>query len=279
MNSNNFVLVDVSALAHRALHSTPDLRHPDNPEMPTGILYQIGKTVEQLQHIYSTWNVAFFFDSRQSRRKELCPEYKATREALRAAEPADMQQKRKDMYEQVNALPKLLKDMGCINIFGQTGYEADDLIASAIRNNPDKDFIVASRDQDLYQLLSPSVKLFDPQTKAEYTESDFWKEWEIQPTQWSSVKAWAGCASDNVIGLKGVGEKTAVKFLRGKLSQESAKYSLFSGNLAVYTKNIELVRLPLKGAMDVKLVVQDTPMKWGVLAEYIGAVTFGWEME
>jgi DNA polymerase-1 len=277
MNSK-YLLLDVANLAHRAMHTVSEMRHPDNPDMATGVLYQIGATAEKLQGIYGTWNVAFYFDSRHRKRQELYAGYKADRDAKRASDSDEMKLRRKQMYEQVNALPKLLHQMGCQNIYGQTGYEADDLIASTVINNPLEDFVVVSRDEDLLQLLSPSVQIHDLVTKQPYTVDDFWKEYEISPTQWASVKAWAGCSTDNVPGLPGVGTVTAVKYLRGKLADTSAKYKLFVENLEVYTRNIELVRLPLKGANEIKLTPQATPIKWSILAEHIGAVTFGWDM-
>jgi len=276
--NDNYLLLDVANLAHRAMHTVHEMRHPDDPNMATGVLYQIGVTAEKLQGIYSTWNVAFYFDSSKSKRREVYAGYKADREVKRASETDEMKLRRQQMYDQVSALPKLLHQMGCQNIFGQTGYEADDLIASTVYNNPLENFVIISRDEDLLQLLSPSVCVHDVVTKEPYTVDDFWKEYEISPAQWASVKAWAGCASDNVEGLPGVGEKTAIKYLRGKLADTSSKYKLFVENLDVYNRNIELVRLPLKGVNEIKLTPQATPIKWSILAEHIGAVTFGWDM-
>jgi DNA polymerase-1 len=274
MNTNTYLLLDVSSLAHRALHTVGDLCHPENPDQYTGVHYQLLQTCERLAAQFRTRNLAFFFDSRESLRKEKYLGYKAKRELDRKKEPSKLQEQRQGMYEQVNALPKLLKQMGAVNVFGQTGYEADDLIAQAAKTNADKDLVIIGRDQDLYQVLGPTVSMYDVTNKVKYTDVDFSAEWNLLPCQWANVKAWAGCTSDSIVGLPGVGEITAAKFCRNGLSSTHKKYDLFAQNLDVYNTNIELVRLPYPGTREVSLQEQETTIKWSILADHIGSTTY-----
>jgi DNA polymerase-1 len=269
--SRPFLLIDVNNLAHRALFTVGDLTHPDDPTKYTGVLFQIWKTCEQLERRFDTWNLAFCFDSRHSKRKDLYPDYKGNREERRAKEKPDETTRRMAMYEQVQALPGLLHSMGANNLLMQRGYEADDMMAAAIQKHPAREFIIISTDKDMYQCLRPNVSCYNPINNNLYTEVDFINEWDIPPVQWASVKAWAGCSSDNIPGVAGVGEKTACKWLRGQIKEENTKYKSFSDNLAGYSRNMPLIHLPLKGAEVAVLKEQDTRIKWTRLAEHIGA--------
>lgn len=271
MNKNIFVLLDVSSLAHRALHTVGDLHHPDDPERYTGVLYQLWKTCEPLPVQFGTFNLVFCFDSKYSKRQEIYSHYKSRSREARDKEKPDMKAMRQGMHDQMKVLPLLLRQMGAVNVYGQTGYEADDMIASAILWNPDYEFIIVSRDRDLHQLLAPNVQMYDIIKDCRYTEADFRNEWGIAPCQWASVKAWAGCTSDSITGVPKVGEKTAAKYVRGALSTEDKKYPLFVDNLAVYNTNIPLVRLPFVGTQQIKLVQQENRIDWSLLADYIGS--------
>jgi DNA polymerase-1 len=266
-----FILIDVNNLGHRALHTVGDLTHPDDPTRFTGALFQIWKTCEQLERRFNTWNLAFCFDSKHSKRKELYPEYKGNREAKRAQESPSDAEKRQGMYQQIDQLPGLLHMMGAKNLLMQRGYEADDMMAAAIQKHPELEFVMVSSDKDLYQCLKPNVRLYNPVKGNLYTEVDFITEWDIPPVQWASAKAWAGCDSDNVPGLPGVAEKTACKWLRGQIKEENSKYKTFVDNLSVYSKNMPLVYLPLKGAEIKPLVEQTSRIQWLRLADNIGA--------
>jgi 5'-3' exonuclease len=81
------------------------------------------------------------------------------------------------------------------------------------------------------------------------TFNSFVKEWGIYPEDWAYVKAIAGCSSDNVQGVYGVGDPTAAKYLSKKMKVTSKKYqdierALIDGLLSI---NLPLVRLPFEG--------------------------------
>ena len=268
------IVLDVTNLAYRALHTVGDLVHPENPEQYTGVLYQLYKTAEQLTQQFSCRDFAFCFDSHQSERAKVYPAYKAKRKEQRDAEEAkdpDAKRRRAGMIDQLLRMPKILHSIGAKNIFGQTGYEADDMMASIVANNADVDLILVSTDQDIYQLLSPGVQVYNPVRHIVITHESFAEEWGISPSQWASTKAWAGCASDNITGLPGVAEKTAIKWLQGKLKPDTVKYRAFTDGLNVYSTNIGLVRLPYPGTQVNKLTLTDRAPQWITLADMIGS--------
>jgi len=273
MKHNLYLLVDTSSLSHRALHTVGDLCHPDDPDQYTGVLYQLWKTCSAVSTQFRTRNLVFCFDSKVSKRRELYPTYKSKRQEDRAKESIDFQAKRQGMYDQMKVLPDLLRQMGVANFYGQTGCEADDIIASVIKWNPDKDFVIIGKDKDLYQLLAANVRMYDVTKESFYTEENFRSEWGIAPCQWASVKAWAGCTSDSVDGLPGVGEKTAIKWITGKLAEENKKYALFVENIALYNRNVPVVRLPLEGTNPITLVEQERMIDWSILAKFIGSTS------
>ena len=271
---NRFIILDVSNLAYRALHTVGDLVHPDNPESYTGVIYQLWQTAIQLERHYETHNFAFAFDSRKSIRQVAYPPYKQKRKAEREAkEAADLKAKlqRQGMHKQIDRLPKLLSEIGSVNLFGQTGYEADDMIASIVAHNPNNELVVVSTDSDLLQLLRPGVTIYNPVSRKEITDEDFTAKWKISPIQFSSVKAWEGCTSDNIEGVPGVGPVTACKWLNGQIKEGTPKYSLFADNLEVYTRNKPLVSLPYAGTQANVLKEQPSRLNWNRLAEEIGS--------
>jgi len=253
------------------------LTHPDDPDAYTGVFYQLMQTCEQLERQYRCHNFAFCFDSRFSLRQQEYPEYKVKRRTERELKESldpKAQKQRAGMFRQIEAMPGLLHTMGSRNIFGQTKFEADDQIASIVNNNPDTELVIVSADSDLFQLLRPGVTALNPMSKKLTTDESFQAEWGIPPIQWSSVKAWAGCSSDNIEGLRGVGEKTAILWLQGKLKQENKKYALFSDGLQVYTRNKPLVTLPYAGTQVNKLADQSGNLNWKILAEKIGSLNY-----
>jgi len=110
-------------------------------------------------------------------------------------------------------------------VFWMPHVEADDCAAAVVGLNPGKPGIILTTDKDYWQLLTPSIKIINPvhqyrltlsqqgtilQTKADGTQEDY----GVTPIQWVLVKALQGDKSDNLPGLIGCGEETALKVVR-----------------------------------------------------------------
>lgn len=215
-----WVLMDVSWLAYRALHA---VGHLENDDFPTGIIFGFFTQLRLicLDPRVQSNKVCLFFDSRKSKRARAYPEYKKKRRDDRTSEEKEQIH---IMWDQVNLLQKrVLPEMG-IACYRQTGLESDDLLAMAAARlsifgaaEKEKQAVLITSDGDLYQCISPAVSWFDPQRNTYYTPESFKAKKGIDAARWGEVKTLAGCHSDNVKGIPGVGEGTAIKYLLGTL--------------------------------------------------------------
>jgi DNA polymerase-1 len=114
---------------------------------------------------------------------------------------------------------------------------------------PNHKFITASGDQDLYQLLDYTDMYSMPKSTEikHITRQTFIEKYGITPKEWVKVKQIAGCTSDTVPGIKGVGETTAIKYLLGQLKPKSVKYRDIEAGADIIKRNEWLVKIPLPG--------------------------------
>lgn len=252
-----WLLLDVSGLAYRAFHAMGGRMSWEGD--PTEVLFGVLRDVAGLCDLHSTRRVAFFFDGGCDHREKIYPGYKSSRKKKHAEMEEDELELRRGLRKQLYRLrEKLLPGAGFGNVFFQEGCEADDLIASACEFlDKDESAIVVSSDQDLYQLLSGRVIMWDVRKGKPVTEESFRRQWGISPSQWADVKAIAGCSTDDVPGIPGVKEKTAIKFLTGTLNPEYKTYKSIVLNPGVWGRNIMLTRLPGTWTDPVELVDEE----------------------
>lgn len=264
--SSRYALFDISNLAHQAFHATGSLGFRGEP---TGVLYGLMRSIRSISETLLAEPV-FVFDDYPAYRKSLYPSYKSARKKSRESDTEEEREARQAMYDQVHAFRnKWLPEMGATNVLFERGLEADDLIAAAVAALPDaKKIYIVSTDQDLWQLLrGTQVVVYNNITKKYFTEKDFLEKFDgLQPCMFASLKAWTGCTSDSIEGVPKVGPKTATKWLLGKIPGNP----LFEENLSVYSRNIDLTRLPAKGCPEVKILPQGE-LDWGILERAIGA--------
>jgi DNA polymerase-1 len=96
----------------------------------------------------------------------------------------------------------------------------------------------------MFQCLRPGVELLNPISKRVTTEGDFKEEWGLDPSDWATVLAIAGCDTDDVPGVEGVGLITAAKYLRGELSDTAIARQRIGEGLTLIERNRRLVTLP-----------------------------------
>ena len=125
------------------------------------------------------------------------------------------------------------------------GYEADDLIAYYCETHPQEEIVIVTNDEDMYQCLKhDNVTIYNIDKKIRKDKAWFEETYTITPDLWYLVKAQAGCKSDSVPGIIGVGEKTAIKYITGNASEKiSNKIKLHDDEV---NKNIKLVKLPFE---------------------------------
>lgn len=218
-----WIVLDVSAICYAAFFAMPTL---SAEEIPTTVLYGFFKQLQSLAGKFQSKNFVFCFDYGASIRKRYYRKYKANRHVDLTEEE---QRSRQLIFDQMELLrTDFLPRLGYKNILFREGYEGDDMIAVAVKAKvgPDDDFVIVSRDKDLLQCLDDNVVWYTSNRGKEeiYNKKSFMREFGIEPIEFAKVKALAGCKSDNVPGIPGVGEKTALKWLRGELNPDTATY-------------------------------------------------------
>lgn len=220
------LIIDGRYLCYISLYTRQGL---SNAGQPIGVVYgwwsDVLAAIKKLapSHLYVAWDHMYLY------RKELDPGYK-----LRENPEADKAKKIEEFWTQLSILEGLITQAGIAQdtIYG---LEADDLIAIACRRWAGE-VIIYSRDSDLFQLLSPQVSMYAQKQIIDLARLR--KDHDCSPSEWLLVKALAGDPGDNVIGVKGIGEKTALKIIHGQHKTSLSDYD------EMLQKNLPLVTLP-----------------------------------
>lgn len=206
MDKDLFLLVDAHAVIYRAYHALPDLTTPDGTlaNAVYGFTRILLTAIRDLEPQY----LAVTFDHpKPTFRKQNFAEYKAQREEM----PDDLK-------PQVGMIKDVVKALN-IPKFEMEGYEADDLIGTLSLQAKDKKtpVIIVTGDRDIFQLVQPGIKVWLPGRgkveAAEYDAQAVLSKMGVRPDQIIDMKALMGDASDNIPGIKGIGQKTAAKLL------------------------------------------------------------------
>jgi len=264
------LVIDSNYLCYRT-HFVRSTRNLSFEGVATGCIYGFLRDVLSLMTTYRPDRIAFCFDVGQNIRKLKDPGYKASRGVLRNKQTPEQKKQYKQLQKQITKLrEKILPNCGFRNVFWQEGYEADDLIASITKAaSPDDEVTIVSGDHDLFQLLTDNVRQWT--CKQLVTISSFHLQHGIDPCDWAHCKAIAGCSSDDVVGIAGVGEKTAAAYLRGELADTSkAVQKILEGQNRI-KKNMKLVKLPYKGTRSCELVIDKVKKtKWRKVTKRYG---------
>jgi len=246
LNKPRVVLIDSGCIGARAVFSMGDLSYH---EAPTGVIFGFLKEIQKVATEFKTNDIMFFWDSEYSKRKEIFPEYKEKRADNRTKKEKEIWSIAFEQYEEL--FSNILPSIGFLNQHKAYGYEADDLLHQAamqLHEEGTHDVIMVTSDQDMYQSLS-YCSIYNPSTKKEIDRLDFLNSHGITPEEWVKVKTLGGCSSDEIPGIPGVGEKTAIKFITRELKRHYKTYNaIVSGAwTSVLERNAKLVTLPYPG--------------------------------
>lgn len=245
------LIIDSNYLCHYCAYSSRSLTYGGQA---TGVIFSFLKQVLSLAKRFKTDRFAFAWDSRKSIRRISYPAYKQNRvDHQKSLEEREVEAIERQQFQELRT--KVLPAIGFHNQLFQVGIEADDIIASVAYNESFEQVVIVGADNDLYQLLGSNTSMYKPRDKKLYEMKDFKEEWGIVPNQWPSVKSIAGCNGDNVKGVGGVGEKTAIRYLKGELKGDSKTVQAIQNSSDMIDRNAALVTLPLAGTKTFVLIV------------------------
>jgi len=258
--SEPWLIFDVPYLAHRIDYAMGELEHDGRN---TAILFGLMRDVTVWSEMFSTRRFVFCFDVGWNKRIKIYQQYKQNRKP-KEDETEEEREARRRFREQVRLLREEdLYKLGYRNVLWEDGYEADDIMASICLFSLMKgeQAIVVTSDADLLQVISPDVSVFDPRSGRRKTQQWFTQQYGVSPCQWADVKAMAGCSSDNVRGIEGVGEKSALSYLTGKMNVKHKRFQSIITGSDRWERNLRLVQLPFEGCPRFKLREDQTTRK------------------
>ncbi|MFT3929065.1 MAG: DNA polymerase I [Spongiibacteraceae bacterium] len=196
------ILVDGSSYLYRAFHALPPLT--TSKGMPTGAVKGVVNMLRKLQKDYPGSEVVVVFDAKgKTFRDELFEHYKSHRPPM----PDDLRAQIEPLHSVVRALgfPLLIID----------GVEADDVIgtlacAAAANHHA---VVISTGDKDMAQLVNAHITLFNTMTNTKLDAAGVKEKFGVPPTLIIDYLALVGDTSDNIPGVSGIGEKTAVPLL------------------------------------------------------------------
>ena len=204
MAKQKLLLIDGNSIVNRAYFA---IRQPltDNEGRNTNAIYGFVNILLKALSDYTPDKLVVAFDERgHNFRKDIYPEYKANRHGMPD-----------DLAEQMPILHELLSTMK-VTVVEKAGVEADDIIGT-ISNAFDGDSYIVSGDRDMLQLVSDKVTVLLTKkgvTDVEVVNPETLKSiYNLTPYQVIEYKALRGDTSDNIPGVRGVGEKTAMDLL------------------------------------------------------------------
>ena len=196
-------------MAYRAFHALPVENFQSSKGQPTNAIYGFASMIVNLIASESPTHIAVAFDvSRKTFRKELFPDYKATRSAT----PDEFRSQMSYLYELVTA-------MG-IEHFAIEGFEADDILATLSTEAEKEGFevLICSGDRDSFQLVTKNITVLYPKKGVtemnRMTPAAVKEKYGLTPTQYPDFAALRGDPSDNLPSVPGVGEKTATRWIQ-----------------------------------------------------------------
>lgn len=203
-------LIDGMSLVFRAYHALQKSGLKSKDGEPTFAVFAFANVLSSLLEKKQPDFIAVAFDRAEPTfRHKMFPDYKANRDAFPD-----------DLIPQLKRIKELIKLFG-IKIIEAPGYEADDIIGTLSKSAAEAGFFVncMTNDKDYYQLVQQNVRLLKPSKKSdeEFDIVDIpavYDKFGVEPEKVIDVLALIGDTADNIPGVKGIGEKTAIPLIQ-----------------------------------------------------------------
>ena len=220
------VLVDGSSYLYRAFHALPPLN--TSKGQPTGAIKGVINMLRSLQKTYSSSVIVVIFDAKgKTFRDDMFPAYKANRSAM----PDDLR-------PQVEPIHEIVRAMG-LPLLAVAGVEADDVIGTLAEQASKQAIpvVVSTGDKDMAQLVNQHVTLVNTMTNTVMDEAGVLEKFGIPAHYIIDYLALMGDKVDNIPGVAGVGEKTALGLIQH-----------LGGVEEIYQQLDQVVNVPVRGA-------------------------------
>lgn len=195
-------LIDGSAYIYRAFFALPPLNNSKG--FQTNAVYGFTTMLLKVIREHRPDGLAVVFDEKgPTLRHEEFKAYKAQRPPMPDA-----------MSAQVPYIHRVVEAMA-IPAMRLAGYEADDLIGTLAQKaeRAGYDVVIVTGDKDMFQLLTPHVRIYDPVKDKWIGEAECRERFGVEPARVVEIMGLMGDATDNIPGVKGIGEKTATKLI------------------------------------------------------------------
>ena len=236
--TNPLVLVDGSSYLYRAFHAFPPLTNAAGE--PTGAMYGVLNMLKSLISQVQPTHIAVVFDAKgKTFRDEMFEQYKSHRPPM----PDDLRKQIQPLHDMIRALG--------IPLLVVEGVEADDVIGTLAlqASRLGKKVLISTGDKDMAQLVDDNIMLINTMNNSLLDREGVIEKYGIPPELIIDYLALMGDSADNIPGVAGVGEKTALGLLQG------------IGSMAEIYANLEKVaELPIRGAKKLgeKLLAEKT---------------------
>lgn len=224
--ANPLVLVDGSSYLYRAFHAFPPLTNASGE--PTGAMYGVLNMLKSLISQVQPTHIAVVFDAKgKTFRDEMFEQYKSHRPPM----PDDLRKQIQPLHDMIRALG--------IPLLVVEGVEADDVIGTLAlqASRLGKKVLISTGDKDMAQLVDDNIMLINTMNNSLLDREGVIEKYGIPPELIIDYLALMGDSADNIPGVAGVGEKTALGLLQG------------IGSMAEIYANLEKVaELPIRGA-------------------------------
>ncbi len=196
-------LIDGTAYIYRAYHAIRGLSNSRG--LPTNAIFGFTRMLMKLMEDRSPQYVAMFFDAKgPTFRHEMYKDYKANRPPM----PEDM----------VVQLPYIKEVTAAFNLptIEMSGFEADDLIGTVARLAEKEGYsvVIVTGDKDFMQLVTDKTAIWDPMKDSTIDIQSFKEKFGIEPHQMIDVQGLSGDTADNIPGVPGIGQKTALSLIK-----------------------------------------------------------------
>jgi DNA polymerase-1 len=231
-SKKRLVLLDSHAIIHRAYHALPDFSSSKGE--PTGALYGLTSMLLKLtEELKPDYIIAARDLPGKTHRHEIYEDYKGTR--LEADQ---------ELIAQLQKAPEVFKAFG-IPVLSAPGFEADDVIGTLVekgKSHADVEIIIATGDMDTLQLVSPQVSVFTLKKGINdtiiYDTDRVHERYGFGPEHIVDYKALRGDPSDNIKGIKGIGEKGASELIE-KFGSIEDMYTAIEKHEAAFAKEVK----------------------------------------